>query len=59
LSRCMSLWSGTAPPGLREMRVTIIVHNPIYTASFSALPTIDGGIISGVLYSGGRIEVRT
>lgn len=37
---------------------TIVVHSPIYAASLCSLPMVDAGVISGVLYSEGRIVVR-
>jgi hypothetical protein len=36
---------------------TITEHKPMYAASSSGLPMIEGGMISGMRYSLGRIVV--
>jgi len=41
------------------MRDTITVQTAMYCASSLGLEIIDGGMIAAVLYSGGRMLVRT
>ncbi len=52
------LWSEICPSGLNAIIDTMTVQRPIYAASSSVLPMIDGGITSGIRYLGGRIVVR-